>query len=128
MSIKHPLIIVLFFVSSIQFTVAQNCKDLTQGTFKLPYKYANVIVKIDGSSYYEYHDTNRFIKAYIKWVSDCEYTLLIQKNTLFNMPYEAGNKLHFVINKVRKNKFYYTATYNDRTWKGKMIRVKPKPF
>lgn len=126
---KNPLtyfILICIFFGTIQTTNAQKCGIIKNNWFEISSNKEDVLAKFTDSEYTEYHGSKEiYIKAKIDWISSCEYNLILTENTIPNLPFKAGDKLHVIVNNVRgRRKVFYTATIGDRKWEGKMIRVK----
>jgi hypothetical protein len=123
----NPLnfLVVAFFLMVSSVVDAQECTILKNNSFTYKLAKKEVLVEFTDNQYIEYHlGKKHYIKSTIKWISDCEYYLEIQENTLPNLPFKKGSKLHTIITKVKKNKVYYISSIGGRTWKGKMIKKK----
>ena len=107
------------------FTFAQDCSILKNHSFTYRLGGENVYVDFFETEQIEYYQKRKyFIKSDIKWVSDCEYYLIVKEITLPNYPFKIGTKLHVVITKIKRDKIYYKSTFDNRTWEGKFKKLK----
>ena len=115
----------LFTVTMLMSFSSIDCVVLKNNTFIYKNSKKNVLVVFKENKHVEYHNNKEYyIKSDIEWVNDCEYYLIIRESTLPNLPFKVGTKVHIVVNKVRDEKVYYTATLDERSWEGRMTKVK----
>jgi len=114
----------LFSILLLMSFNSDDCSILKNNIFT--YKSANreVIVVFNGNKHIEYHNNKEFyIKSDIKWISDCEYYLTIKETTLPKYPYKMGTVFHFVVNKVKNDKVFFTCTLGEKSWEGKLKKL-----
>jgi len=52
-------------------------------------------VNIKGKKHIEYHSNRKYyIKSKLRWVSDCEYNMIIKKVTIPDFPYGKGDLMN----------------------------------
>ena len=118
--------VLLFFLMGTTVP-AQDCSLLKNNSFVYKLAGNDVLVEFGVESHVEYHQKKKYyIKSKVKWLSDCEYDLIIQDVTLPNFPFKLGSKLHIKITKVRGDRVYYKSTMGNRTWEGKMTKIDKK--
>lgn len=127
MKIVAKFLIPLLFVASFGTGEVQDCTILKNNSFVYKLAKQDVLVQFEEEKHVEYHqDKKYYIKSNIKWISDCEYYLIIQDVTLPDFPFRLGSKLHIKITKVKGDRVYYKSSMGGRTWEGKMTKIKPK--
>ena len=104
-----------------------NCQILRRGTFRYGDNSQDIIIKINGTKHIEYHQNGKYvIESAIKWVSDCEYNMTMNKITIPDFPYGPGDVMNVKIERVTDREIFYTSTVKGTSWKGKMIKIKDK--
>jgi len=94
----------------------------TSYTYK--YKGDDVLVIFTRNSHVEYFNNKKYsIKSSLRWVSETECEMTIQKSNLPNFPFRNGTKLKMKINKIKRDKIYYESTLGGRSWTGKMKKL-----
>jgi hypothetical protein len=117
--------LILFFgVLSLMSFDKPNCGSIKNSNFKYRNNKKDIFVSFKGDKYIEYHNKKEhYIKADIKWVSECAYTLSITESNLPDFPFKKGMKLNISINKVSGKKVYYTANLAGRSWENRMTKI-----
>jgi hypothetical protein len=106
-------------------TLNKGCEILHEGTFKYGDVNEEVRVVIKGNNHTEYHNSGKYIiMSKLVWVNECEYNMTMTKITIPNFPYGVGDVMNVKINEVRGKEIFYTSTVKDRSWKGKLIKLK----
>jgi len=109
----------------LSFKPTQNCSKLKNNSFTYTLAGKKVLVKFTENEQIEYHQNGKyFIKSAVIWGANCEYFLTVKETTLPNYPFKMGTKLHVVITKIKGDKIYYKASFENRTWEGKFRKVK----
>lgn len=133
---KFPQLIALFIVV---FTI--NAQDIAMVSTKVfnnnsnykieplieethyTYKYQgnDVLVIFKEDEHIEYFNNKKyFIKSDLTWTAEDECFMTIRESNLPNFPFRSGTKLKLKIDKIKKDKVYYTSTLGGRSWTGKM--------
>ncbi|TVZ56503.1 hypothetical protein OD91_1789 [Lutibacter sp. Hel_I_33_5] len=114
------LFLCLFFALS-SFSIKQDCTVLKNNSFTYKLGKDKVLVVFNEDKHTEYHEEGKYIiQSDIKWISECEYYLIINEATLPNFPFKLGSKLHVKITGKRGKKIYYKSTLGGNTWEGRM--------
>jgi len=122
-------LVLLCSVVLMSFAVADNtagdCSMAHDGTFTYTDDEGKeVVVVIKGDSHMEYHNEKAYtVEAKIKWLSDCEYTSTMVKETIPAVTIPAGTVMHVKIDKIDGNFIYYTAKVVGQTFSGSMKKI-----
>lgn len=112
-------------MSIINMSNVDDCSIMKNGSFEYGSRSGKVKVVIDGNAHIEYHNNGRYIiKSVIKWLNDCEYDMTMAEITIPEFPYSVGDVMNVKINKVDRNKIYYTSTVNGKSWEGEFRKIK----
>ena len=124
----HILFIFFAFISLSAFSGKedQGCRMLHDGgSFLYGNSNAKIKVVISGNQYVEYHDNVKYVVvAQIDWISDCEFTQTITRNSVPDSPYKVGDVITVRVDRVEGFQHYYTASVNGQNTEGILIRVK----
>lgn len=86
-----------------------NCQILRHAVLENEELHNQII--INGSKFMEFTpDGKYYIKAKLKWISECEYESIITKCTIPNFPFGKGDSMSVKINKIEDGIVYMTAT------------------
>jgi len=80
---------------------------------------------IDGNKLVEYcNEGKHYIKADIKWLSDCAYETILTEATVPNFPFTMGERMQVRIRKIENNIVEVTSTIRDKEYaiRYKLIR------
>lgn len=88
--------------------------NLENGTFKMPYKGLNVIIKrSDNYQYEELTNLKKSVSYTVKWINDCKYTLKPNNDLFKQYPHTPKNALITVnITSTKDNSYIQTSTSN----------------
>ena len=103
-----------------------DCSSLKQGTFKyFDIEDTTAYFEINKSSHIEYHQNGKYtITSKLKWLSGCQYSMIMISNTIPDFPFKPGNVMVVTIKKIDDNVIYYTSEVNNQTWDGRLLKVK----
>ena len=130
-----PKLFILFIVVGLMsfnekessFDKKDNCAAYLKKNKRFTYrvKKEDVLIVFKNNSYVEYHNNKKyFIKSDIEWISSCEYNLIIKETTLPDFPFKMGTKMHIVVDKIKGDRVYVTATLGGRTWENRMTKYR----
>jgi hypothetical protein len=124
MKLLTKAFILFTFIGLMSFAKKDNCAAYLKNK-KFTYRVAkeDVLIVFKDNKYVEYHKNRKyFIKSDIEWVSSCEYNLIIKETTLPDFPFKMGTKMNIIVDKIKGDKVYVTATLGGRTWENRMTR------
>jgi hypothetical protein len=121
------ILVLTSLIGYSQSDSTKGCSILKQGTFKyLDIEDTTAYFTINKEKHTEYHSNGKYyIKSKVRWISECQYEMIMQENTIPDFPFGPGEKLLTTIHKVEGNTVYYTSEAKGLKWDGRLVKVDP---